>query len=126
MIMSASRFFVIEPGSCADPLVDIYETDASLVVEADLPGMEPDNLVIRVYEDLVILEGVRGLKDRELLCGESRYLCMERYCRSFRRIIRLPIRVNTMAGKAAYRNGVLKITFPKLEGRVIRIAVSSD
>lgn len=117
---------MLEPGACADPLVDIYETGDSLVVEADLPGIEPERLVIKVYEDLVILEGVRTSQDRAVTQGGSRYLCMERYCRSFRRMIRLPISVNTMAGKARYRNGVLTLTFPKLKGRVIRIAVSQE
>lgn len=114
-------FFEVEPST--GPLVDLSETQDELVFEIDLPGVEPEKISLRVYEDLLVVEGVRkGLRGTGG-CGRMNFICLERECKSFRRVIRIPVPVNTMAGRAVYAHGVMTVTFPKLKGRVIRIPV---
>jgi len=118
-----TSLFLYEVDTCAEPLIDFYETDDFLVFEADVPGIEPSNVSIRVYEDLLVIQGVRTIEDDEASIRGTRFLCMERNLKSFRRMVRIPIPVNTTAGKAVYNNGVVTIRFPKLKGKLIRISV---
>ncbi|MFA5353847.1 MAG: Hsp20/alpha crystallin family protein [Thermodesulfovibrionales bacterium] len=116
-----SFFYEIEGPSA--PLIDLYETEDELVFEVDLPGINPDDLSLGVYDDLLILEGVRREEKPERPEGFLKYLCMERSSQGFRRVVRIPIPVNTLAGRASYANGVMTVRFPKLKGKLIRIPV---
>jgi HSP20 family protein len=115
--------FYYEAETCTGPLIDIYETADDLVFEVDLPGIDPTNLSVRVYEDLLIIEGMMTDTDDELQSGGLRYLCMERGIKEFRRVLKIPINVNTVAGDALYSNGVMTVRFPKLKGKLIKIKI---
>ncbi|MBA4348517.1 MAG: hypothetical protein C0415_00805 [Thermodesulfovibrio sp.] len=115
--------FFYEVGTCTGPLIDFYETDDDLVFEVDLPGTDPSNISIRVYENLLIIEGVRVESNDEFAESKFKYLCMERGMRRFRRVLKIPIFVNTTAGEASYCNGVLTVKFPKLKGKLIKIMI---
>lgn len=112
--------FLYEVETYSGLLVDFYETGDDLIFEIDLPGIDPAKVSVRVYEDLLIIEGTRND-----VAGETRlkYLCLERGLKSFRQVLKIPVLVNTMAGKAAYAKGVLTIRFPKLKGKLIRIGI---
>ncbi len=116
--------FFYEVQACSGPLIDLYETEDDLVCEIDLPGADLSRLSIRVYEDLLLIESA-GFpdSDEEMSPGGFRYLCMERSLKGFRRVIKLPVLVNTLAAAAWYSEGVLKVTFPKLKGKLIRVAI---
>src|SRR5208337_4832157 len=88
------------------PLVDIYETGDELIFEIDLPGIEPDDLSIRVYGDMLIIEGIRSDAGGE---PDLRYICMERGIRGFRRVIKFPVPVNASSSEAFYSRGVISI-----------------
>lgn len=103
-----------------EPHLDLYETDENLVIEIDLPGVNPEEILIKVFEDIAIIEGIKKEIDKE---RRLRYICMERNFDSFRRIIRLPVAVNSMAGKALYSEGVLKLTLPKIKKKVFKIKI---
>lgn len=103
------------------PLVDMYETREDLVIEVDLPGVLPEDMLVKVCDDAIIIEGVK----RETPRPGTRYLCMERKFRSFRRVLNVPVPVDAKAGKAAYREGVLTIRIPKTRETVIRIKVET-
>lgn len=104
-------------------LMDYYETDEYLVFEIDLPGIDPENTTVGVYEDLLIIEGCRK-NDFE---GEDfKYICMERGKNNFKRIVKIPIHVDVTSGEATYKNGVIIIKFPKLKGRLLRINLKRD
>ncbi|MBZ0156465.1 MAG: Hsp20/alpha crystallin family protein [Alphaproteobacteria bacterium] len=112
--------FFYQVGSSVWPLVDLYEEDDSLVCEVDLPGVDPGEISIQVYEDLLIIEGKRTCSGEE---ERIRYLCMERELKNFRRVLRIPVPVNLREGKADYANGVVTIRFPKLKEKLITIKV---
>lgn len=114
--------FYYEAETCTGPLIDIYETGDDLVFEVDLPGIDPTNLSVRVYEDLLIIEGIKTDTDEELPSG-GKYLCMERGIKEFRRVLKIPVHVNTVAGDAFYSNGVITVKFPKLKGKLIKIKI---
>jgi len=130
MHLRLKTFGILEIGlrvaNAEGPPVDIYETEDSLIVEIDLPGIEPENILIKVLNDLLILEGLR----QEMISrwrGKSedvRFICMERSRDAFRKIIRLPVEIESDKGTANYNNGVITLKFPKTKSRVVKIKVS--
>lgn len=102
-------------GETETPLLDIYEDAESIVVEADLPGIEPADVTIRLANNRVIIEGRRGKRGEGPEAGH--YLRMERCIEDFRRIIPLPIAVDPQRAEASYRHGVLILRFPRISDR---------
>lgn len=101
--------------------VDYYETDNSFIFEIDLPGIDLEKMSLNVYENLLIIEGFK--KDDEDNIEGLKYLCMERGRNNFKRVIKIPISVDTTSGEAIYEKGVLTIKFPKLKGKLLKINV---
>src|ERR1700675_1343692 len=94
------------------PAVDIYETENELVVKADLPDVNPQNLDIRV-ENIILT--IRGERKFESKVNEDNYLRVERAYGSFSRSFSLAKSVKSDAIKADYQNGVLTLSIPKRE-----------
>jgi HSP20 family protein len=94
------------------PAVDIYETEHELVVKADLPDIKPEELDIRVENNIL---SIRGERKFEKKVNENNYLRVERSYGSFTRSFSLANTVNAEAIKADYKNGVLTLNIPKRE-----------
>ena len=94
------------------PAVDIFETEHELVVKADLPDIKPEELDIRVENNILTIRGERKF---EKTVTEEKYLRVERAYGSFSRSFSLANTVNPEAIKAEYKNGVLTLTVPKRE-----------
>lgn len=122
-VLKGLFFFEIEAST--GPLIDIYETSKDLVFEVDLPGVDISDISIKVYEDLLIIEREKNINNLGVP-DDSKYLCMERCNKGFRRVLKIPIAVNTTSGEAFYNNGVLTIIFPKLKGRLININIKKS
>lgn len=99
------------------PSVDVKETDKDIVVSAEIPGVDPDNIDVEVTEDSVILKG--EVKQEESTENES-YRMMERRYGAFHRVIPLPAEVKANEARAEYRNGVLEIRIPRSENAKAR------
>src|SRR5438876_2186660 len=94
------------------PAVDIYENEHALVVNADLPDVDPQDLDIRVENNILTIGGERKFEKK---VNEENYLRVERAYGSFARSFTLANTVNSEAIKADYQNGVLTLTIPKRE-----------
>ena len=94
------------------PEVDIYETENELVVKADLPDVNPQDLDIRVENNNLTIRGERKFDNK---VNEDNYLRIERSYGSFSRSFSLANSVNSEAIKADYQNGVLTLSIPKRE-----------
>jgi HSP20 family protein len=94
------------------PAVDIFETEHELVVKADLPDVDPQDLDIHVENNILTIRGERKF---EKDVKEENYLRIERAYGSFTRSFSLASTVNSEAIKADYRNGVLTLGIPKRE-----------
>jgi HSP20 family protein len=89
------------------PQVDIFERDGKLVVRADLPGMNKEDVSVEVTEDAVIIEGERKYEHEENQEGVYR---SERSYGRFYREIPLPEGVKPENATANFKNGVLEVT----------------
>src|SRR5574337_145691 len=76
------------------PSVDIYETEHELVVKADLPDVKPEDLDVRVENNILTIRGERKFEKK---VDESNYLRVERAYGSFSRSFSLANTVNTEA-----------------------------
>jgi HSP20 family protein len=94
------------------PPVDIYETEHELVVKADIPDVKPEELDIRIENNILTIRGERKFEKH---VSENNYLRVERTYGSFARSFSLATTVNTEAIKAEYKNGVLTLSVPKRE-----------
>jgi len=94
------------------PDVDIHETEHELVVKADLPGVKPEELDIRVENNILTIRGERKFEKK---VNEDNYLRVERSYGSFSRSFSLANTVNTDAIRADYKDGVLTLSIPKRE-----------
>ena len=96
------------------PNVDIIETDCTVVVRCEIPGVPRGDLRISAQGTALVVEGEKHPPAPD---GEAKYHCMERAHGPFHRVVPLPPMVNTRGAKAALANGVLTITLPKVANR---------
>jgi HSP20 family protein len=91
------------------PQVEMFERDGQLVVRADLPGVNKDDVRIELTEDALIIEGKRQEAREEKREGFYR---SERIYGRFYREIPLPEGVDAENAKATFNNGVLEVSMP--------------
>jgi len=94
------------------PAVDLYKEKDDIVVKAELPGMEKDNIELNLSDNRLT---IRGEKKKEEEVKKEGYYRSERSYGSFVRTLELPSEVPTDKVKAAFKNGVLEIRLPKTE-----------
>lgn len=94
------------------PAVDIYETDEAVVVKAEVPGVDRDNVAIEVKDGILTLKGERKF-EKEV--KEENYHRMERSYGTFVRSFSVPASVDPDKITARLRDGVLEVTLPKVE-----------
>jgi HSP20 family protein len=94
------------------PAVDIFETEHELVVKADLPEVNPQDLDIHVENNILTIRGERKFENK---VNEENYLRVERAYGSFSRSFSLANSVKSEAIKAGYQDGVLTLSIPKRE-----------
>jgi HSP20 family protein len=108
------------------PPVDIYETADNIVLKAELPGIDPQDLAIRVEDNTLYLKGERKF-EKEV--KEEDYHRVERSYGAFSRSFSLPSSIDTDKVKAEYKDGLLTLTLPKREvvkPKTIKIDVSKS
>lgn len=94
------------------PAVDIYETEEALIMVADMPGVDEENLQVEIARGILTLEGDFG-RD-------------EGYRTEYFRQFKLSDRFDAEAGEAALKDGVLTLKLPKAEAeKPKRIAVKT-
>ena len=93
-----------------NPSVDIYNEDNHIVLKAELPGVDKDNINIDVKDRVLTLKGERS-SDNEV--KEDNYYRRERSFGKFERRFSLPENVNADDIKADYKDGILRVEIPK-------------
>ena len=92
------------------PPVDVAETESELIVNVEIPGVDPGDIDVSLSEDTLFIEGEKRPETEE---KEEDYHLAERNYGSFMRSIRLPVEVQSDKISASYKNGVLKVVLPK-------------
>lgn len=103
------------PAGALAPAVDLSETDTTITVRMDLPGVKPDDVKIDLTGDVLRITAER--KEQKEEKGRT-FHRLERRAGRFYRAVTLPCAVEDGMGDpeyAEYANGVLTIVLPKSE-----------
>ena len=92
------------------PAVDLEDREKDYILKAEMPGFKKEDIEIEVKEDSVEITGKVGWKNDK---KEQAYICKERACESFYRMVELPEEIKLDEGSANLLEGVLEITLPK-------------
>lgn len=94
------------------PAIDVFEDKDNWYVKLEAPGMTQKDIKISIEADVLTVQGEKKqeetYKDKNVHRVESRY-------GSFTRELNLPSTADAARANAAYKDGVLTITFPKKE-----------
>jgi HSP20 family protein len=95
--------------SAAAPKIESFVEEGKMIVRADLPGVDPDNVEVSVTGDTLTVRGARQAREeqkgRDFLHREVSY-------GNFERTLTLPKGIKTEDIRASYQNGVLELTIP--------------
>jgi HSP20 family protein len=94
------------------PAVDIFENENELVLKADLPDINPDEIDVQVENQTLTIKGNRKFEQQS---GKGGYHRIERSYGSFVRTFALPLTVDTQTVTADYNHGVLVVKLHKKE-----------
>ncbi len=93
-----------------NPSVDIYEKENAIVLKAELPGIDENDIELKIEDSTLTLKGDRKFEKET---KEENYQRIERSYGSFYRSFTLPRNIDQDKIKAESENGILKVTLPK-------------
>ena len=94
------------------PNVDVYEKSDKYVINAEIPGLNKEEIKIDVKDGSLTISGE---KKYEVKNEDENYIRVERSYGKFERRFNLPENVNVESVSANYKNGVLEVSLPKKE-----------
>jgi HSP20 family protein len=92
------------------PAVDIMVKDGNLILRAELPGMDENEIELSVERQVLTLKGERKIETDE---EKSHYRSRESHYGSFVRSFSLPETVESDKIKAEFKRGILTVTIPQ-------------
>lgn len=105
------RFKLSEFGA-SYPTVDIFEDGAHVVVKAELPGMNKDDIDVSIKDDVITISGEKKTEEK---VEKKDYYRLERSFGSFTRSLHLPAETQTEKATASFKDGILEVRIPKTE-----------
>ncbi|RJS70365.1 Hsp20/alpha crystallin family protein [Methanophagales archaeon] len=95
-----------------EPFVDVIDKEDKVVVAADVPGVEKEDLSVNISGDRLEISAERKKEAEEKKEG---YVRRERTYTSYYRLVPLPAEVDADKADATFENGVLEISMPKVK-----------
>jgi HSP20 family protein len=111
-------------GECS-PAIDVYETDETIEIAVDLPGVGASAVRIRAKGDSILIAGEKSARRAH---AESSFHLVERGYGRFARVVRLARPCDASRARAIIRDGELRVSVPKVgdrRGTIIPIAIGS-
>jgi HSP20 family protein len=99
------------------PFINLSETESNLIIKAEIPGMDPEDLEILITDNILT---IKGEVKQELRTESENYHRIERRYGTFSRTLQLPCKVMIDDVKATYQKGILNIVMPKCRPEMIR------
>ena len=101
-------------------LIDVIETDDSVIIKADLPRLKKEDVEIAISEDTV---DICAEFQEEKLDEDVEYLLRERSYGKIRRSIKLPSKVLIKEAEGTFKDSVLTIKLPKLLKKTLKLKI---
>mgnify|MGYP003573833392 CR=1 FL=1 len=109
MFRSMSPAFTLAERSWKPPM-DMNETPEEVVIVAEIPGVDKDDLGVEISSKAVRIKGKRLAKH---CSGNATYRLAEIQYGQFERVLFLPAPIDPEVVSAAYQNGLLEIRLAK-------------
>jgi len=94
------------------PAIDIADRPSEVLIKAEMPGVEKDDLEISIQENTLTISGkIRSEKEER----EENYYYRERSYTSYSRTIDIPSKINPDKIKAGLKDGILTVHLPKAD-----------
>jgi HSP20 family protein len=103
------------------PLTDVLDTESSLIIKIDLPGVDKGDIDLGITEDSV---EIKAVFEEEIDNENIKYLQKERSHGKTIRSITLPVMIKTEEVKAKFDGSVLTIELPKLNKEVHKVDIN--
>ncbi len=94
------------------PAVDMFEEKNEIVVKAEIPGIDKNNIEVQLSDHLLTIKGEKKKEEED---KREHYYRSERSYGSFMRTLPVPAEVRADKIKASFKNGVLEVYLPKTE-----------
>lgn len=119
--------FSFASGKAFHVAVDVYETnDSVIIITSPLLGLIPEKIDVSIHDGQLT---IAGETESDNTIAEEAYIRRERRFGRFSRTVEIPRKIHTDQAMAELKNGVLKITLPKVgagkQPEVIKV-VSED
>ncbi|TAJ19205.1 MAG: Hsp20/alpha crystallin family protein [Planctomycetota bacterium] len=92
------------------PRIDVRESADAVHVEAELPGVDENDVELSLHEGMLVLKGEKKVESKQDHTGWHQ---IERAYGSFQRVIGLPTEVDAAKVEATFEKGVLRVRLPK-------------
>ena len=92
------------------PPVDLYESQESLILKAELPDVDQSDIQLRIDSNRISIKGERRMKEA---IHQEQFHRMERAFGPFNRTFTLPTTVDSNKVKAEFKDGILMVIMPK-------------
>ena len=106
------------------PPIDIFETSDSILITAEIAGVEKENLELEINSRAIRISGKRI----PLPCAQNgRYRLAEIQYGIFERMMHLPVLIDPEKVTATYKKGLLQINLPKITGETTyKVPISGE
>lgn len=94
------------------PAIELKNTDDSIILRAEIPGIEGKDLDVRVTREAVVISGEHRYENKT---EEQSFFRTEFRYGKFQRLIPLPVAIQNDRVKADFTNGILTLTLPKVQ-----------
>ncbi|MCD6464524.1 Hsp20/alpha crystallin family protein [Candidatus Woesearchaeota archaeon] len=99
-----------------EPETEMVETDNEIIVTMELPGVNKEDIDLKVTEDLITVK----VEEKQEVKTETSF---RKSYKGFYKSLKLPVKVDPNETKASYKNGILEVRLKKAEktGRKVKI-----
>jgi HSP20 family protein len=102
------------------PLTDVVETDDSIIIMVDIPGLTKEDIELGISQDSV---EITAAYEEKSLPANGKFIQKERGYGAVHRTINLSTPVNVKKASASYKNCILTITLPKKQKEMTKITI---
>jgi HSP20 family protein len=92
------------------PRMDVYEKDGALMIKAELPGVNREDIQVTLEQGDLMIKGER--KEESEVKEEDYYSCERSYGSFFRRLP-VPFEIQPEQVEASFKDGILEVRLPK-------------
>lgn len=110
LFISSSKLISVYTEKAWQPPTDIYETDKEIVIRSEIAGMKPEEILISVDNNRLLISGCRDERD---IRTKRNFRQMEINYGKFEKVLEVYCGIDPEHASASYKDGFLEVVIPK-------------